>query len=167
MNMYIRQTTITDAPNVAELLEDARKYKNSIGDTAWGDEPFTNNEVEALLANGVSYIAFIDEIPAGFANTTTEDPRLWGDTAKDEKGLYIHRFVSSSMFRGRGIGKEMLDFLGNKAVEQDKKYLRLDCETTNPKLQNYYINQGFNKIGTKDMERYVACLLEKQISTDT
>jgi len=62
------------------------------------------------------------------------------------------------------LGKKVLNLVLNQAIEQSIPLLRLDCIASNQRLCSYYENQGFVKVGEKQMPHSLNNLYEKQLS---
>jgi GNAT superfamily N-acetyltransferase len=69
----------------------------------------------------------------------------------DENGdsLYLHRLAILPDYIGNGIGTDILKWI-TKQIETDKAYLKLDCVAGNRKLNQFYINNGFEYLGETD-----------------
>ena len=57
----------------------------------------------------------------------------------------------------------MVQKIGNDAKNNGIKYLRLDCDSSNENLCEYYTNIGFNKVGEKLLKLGKYNLYEKQL----
>lgn len=51
-----------------------------------------------------------------------------------------------------GLGKLMIDHAKMNTSASDRRYLRLDCSRTNPRLHAYYEAQGFTHVDTVEIE---------------
>ncbi|WP_158598237.1 GNAT family N-acetyltransferase [Falsibacillus albus] len=73
------------------------------------------------------------------------DRYIWGQSKIP--AVYLHRLAVDRTLVGQGIGKEIIkwieDYLKNKGWTQ----LRLDCVAGNRKLNDFYLQAGFGKIG--------------------
>ena len=85
----------------------------------------------------------------GMVRILDEDLMYWG--VQSEKAKYIHSLVVKEEYNGRGIGKMILEKVAKDAKENNCKYLRLDTDSTNPKLCKYYENLGFKQVGAKKL----------------
>lgn len=95
----------------------------------------------------------------GMVRILDKDLMYWGE--QSEKAKYIHSLVVKEKFNGQGIGVQILDKVAKDAKGQGCKYLRLDADSKNPKLCNYYEKQGFQKVGTKKLPLSIYNLYEK------
>ena len=76
------------------------------------------------------------------------NPDLWTPAEAAEPALYAHKLTVARAYAGRGLGAELLDWAGTRAVESGATWLRLDVWTTNHELQRYYLEQGFTHVRT-------------------
>lgn len=86
------------------------------------------------------YVAKYDETIAECMLLKNKDEDYWQD---DETSYYIHHLATDIIYKG--IGKSLINFAINKARNDNKEYLRLDCFKSNINLNNYYKNLGFEK----------------------
>jgi GNAT superfamily N-acetyltransferase len=63
------------------------------------------------------------------------------------KYLEIDNFVVAKAFRSQGIGKAIIDYLKQKAVEENCSMVALDSYTTNFKAHKLFYNEGFGPKG--------------------
>jgi GNAT superfamily N-acetyltransferase/catechol 2,3-dioxygenase-like lactoylglutathione lyase family enzyme len=59
------------------------------------------------------------------------------------KNLYVDDLVTSARARSSGYGKQMLDWLRDKAREADYRSFHLDSGTQRGQAHKFYFNQGF------------------------
>jgi ribosomal protein S18 acetylase RimI-like enzyme len=62
--------------------------------------------------------------------------------------LYAHKVTVDRAYGGQGLGAELLDWAGTRAVDEGADWLRVDVWTTNERLQHYYLRQGFTYVRT-------------------
>ena len=86
------------------------------------------------------YVAKYDETIAECMLLKNKDEDYWQD---DETSYYIHHLATDIIYKG--IGKSLINFAINKARNDNKEYLRLDCFKSNINLNNYYKNLEFEK----------------------
>ena len=136
----------SDSKALLSLFEDARKYKVSLGDLAWGDYPFTQNEIDLRLKNGSCYAVEQDGKLIGSITLIWEDERNWGPKGLDSQAGYIHGLMVSGDYRGKGLGEQMIDWAAMEIKNNGRRYVRLDCPAANQGLRAYYQNLGFTPI---------------------
>lgn len=84
------------------------------------------------------YIAKINNIVIGVFLLKYKDIDYWNDT---EDAIYIHHLATK--INRQGLGKIILKYIEEIALEKKLKYIRLDCVSDNLKLNKYYQENGF------------------------
>lgn len=149
----MKEITRTDTDKFLTLLEEARKYKLSIGDYAWGDYPFTKEDVELRLKRGGNYLAYVDNKVTGSIALTWDDEHNWNKRGTDQQAGYIHSLMVGDGFRGQKIGEQMIAWALKQIVLNDRHLARLDCPAINKELCSYYEKLGFKCVNTKGNSR--------------
>lgn len=148
MEIQITKATLEDVDDLLVVLNEALKYKNGLGDDAWGDKPYTREEVEEGMKRGEAYVARADGQAVGCIFLSWNDEYAWGpERGKDNQAGYIHKLSTKDSVRGQDVGGKMVDWARNKIRESGKKYIRLDCRVDNEGLCKYYEVLGFKSIG--------------------
>lgn len=130
-----------DAKKVISILDEATVYKNSQSDTAWGDTPWSVDEIIDSINSGNRYLAYIDTNPVGSFVLNGSDEN-WDDNNQDS--AFVHQLAIKNSYRSQDIGSQLLEQASNIAKQQGKKLLRLDCSYDNKKLCDYYARNGFS-----------------------
>jgi GNAT superfamily N-acetyltransferase len=146
------------APEDLNLLiafrDEAARWLAARGIDQWR-EPYPTEDLmeEGMLRSiraGETFIVWDDDgTPAA---TITVDrwanPDLWTPEEAAEPALYAHKLTVARDYAGQGLGAELLDWAGTRAAVGDARWLRVDVWTTNPKLQQYYLELGFRHVRT-------------------
>lgn len=106
------------------------------------------------------FIVQADEI-IGMFRLLDEDDFFWGK--EPGKAKYIHSFVIKTAYSGDKIGERVIERIGKNAINENVFILRLDCNSTNSKLCEYYEHQGFVKIRQKLTPNTLNNLYEKKL----
>ena len=85
------------------------------------------------------YVVFNDEIIGNFR--IIWDENLEG--LSEEKQVKLHRIYLHQNLQGKGIGKNILFWLENKAKEKGYKIIWLDAMNEQPQALSFYKNLGF------------------------
>ena len=118
------------------------------------DKDYFKNQISTNLM----YVAKYDETIAGCMLLKNKDEDYWQDY---EPSYYIHHLVTDILYKG--IGKSLINFAINKARNDNKENLRLDCFKSNIKLNNYYKNLGLEEKGSGKIGGYTYNLWEFKI----
>jgi GNAT superfamily N-acetyltransferase len=97
--------------------------------------PFVGWEVDGRI---VAIMAIIDP-----------EPDFWTPEERAEPQTYISRFFVTE--HGKGFGTALLNAIVEKARQEDKQWIRLNCWSTNTALHRYYIAHGFEHVRTCDV----------------
>jgi ribosomal protein S18 acetylase RimI-like enzyme len=160
----IRKSNSKDIETLVEILEEARKFKESLGDHVWGVAPFTTDEVKGMSNQGNLFTAYVDDSVAGCVMISWDDSRYWGEiTGMDSQAGYIHRLSVGNKFRGQRIGEQIVEWSKQYIRDNDKKYVRLDCPSDNKDLCDYYEKLGFSKIKSVVVDGYEADLYQLNV----
>ncbi|MBZ9786930.1 GNAT family N-acetyltransferase [Psychroflexus sp. CAK57W] len=119
----------------------------------WVEEGIQNKEY--------FFVQNADQEVIGMVRILDEDLLYWGK--QSEKAKYIHSLLVKEKFNGNGIGIQILNRIANDAKKQNCKYLRLDADSTNPKLCRYYEKQGFQKVGIQKLTISTYNLYQKEL----
>ena len=79
------------------------------------------------------------------------DEKYWSDSSLVD-AYYIHHFATK--LNTNGLGKMLILFAINKAKEDNKEYLRLDCVAHNEKLNEHYERLGFKYSGVIQIKNW-------------
>ena len=107
------------------------------------------------------YFVYMNSKIVGMFRLQWEDKKFWGDR-EDDAG-YIHSLTTDRSYYRQGIGKLMLKKIEVLCKTNNKKYLRLDCESRVEKLCKYYEEYGFIAVEEICIKKYQLRLYEKKI----
>ncbi|MEN8817661.1 MAG: GNAT family N-acetyltransferase [Nonlabens sp.] len=161
----IKKAVKNDFSKVIELLKIAAQDLKDRGINQWDywlDPPEERLKwVQEGFLNEEFYFVTFNKQVIGMYRLCEEDLLYWGK--QKEPAYYIHSFVVIPEYKGLQIGSYVIDQIENQARENNISLLRLDCNATNPGLCQYYIHQGFVKIGEKQMKLSLNNLYEKTL----
>jgi len=133
----IRRAGVADAPAIQRLLLELSEALGKGGDFSgreqdlerygFGDHP----RFEALLA-------FDGDEAVGLAVYFSEY-----STWRGYPGVYVQDLYVSRPFRGRGLGRELLDAVRHRAREWGGRYVKLTVYDSNPEALAFYRRLGF------------------------
>jgi len=92
---------------------------------------------------------------------------IWPAANGQEPAVYVRRITVSRRpeYAGHGLGGQLLDWAGLRANrDYGARWVRVDVWTTNTKLHDYYVNQGFQECGRSPVPDYPsAALFQKSV----
>jgi GNAT superfamily N-acetyltransferase len=124
----------------------------------WRDGELTDSSVAADVGTGLFHLAEVDLEAAGTIKFQLEDKLFWPDIQQDESA-FIHRVAVRRKFAGGAVSVAMLQWAVDRAGALHRRYLRLDCEASRPRLRAFYEGFGFHhhsdrRVGPYDVSRY-------------
>ncbi|WP_379126957.1 GNAT family N-acetyltransferase [Paenibacillus sp. sgz500958] len=138
------------AGQILTLLQEAARWMESNGIKQWTPGQFNENDIAGYFKEREVYLAIQDEQLVGMFTLQFSDLQYWGQR-NDESYAYLHRLSVAGSHRGSGLGRHMLEYAADLAIEKGCKGLRLDTVAHNVKLNAYYQSLGFHFMGTHDM----------------
>jgi ribosomal protein S18 acetylase RimI-like enzyme len=121
-----------------------------LGIDQW-DESYPNRKIiQNDLEEQNYYVAILDEeIIAGIKIDQVQDPTYLNINWKDKRNKFIvvHRLCSKTKVWGKGVGKKMMEYAENIAVNLGCTSIRLDTYVNNPKAMAFYEHIGYTKLG--------------------
>ncbi|HEY3915492.1 MAG TPA: GNAT family N-acetyltransferase [Verrucomicrobiae bacterium] len=163
MRPSIRQATREDIECVAEILGEAARWLKQSGKAMWRDDELIPLRITADVEAGSFYIAECDGESAGVVKFQLEDAQFWPDVPEDESA-FVHRLAVRRQFAGRGISSALLNWAVERARSLDRKFLRLDCEASRPKLRAIYERFGFIHHNNRQVGPYYVSRYEFRIT---
>ena len=146
--MQIRNSTLADFDEIFRLYAAASAYQTTKNVTIWPQ--FDENLVKTEIHEHRQWKVVIENTTACVWATTFEDPFIWEEKNADP-AVYIHRIATNPVFRGQNFVVAILDWAKEYAVQNDKKFVRLDTIGDNTKLIEHYQKCGFTFLGTSHL----------------
>ncbi len=142
LDILVRHAEERDLPVVEALLLEAACWVDALGVVMWEDGELERERLAAEIAAGQFFLAESDGAAAGVVRFQLEDPLFWPDMPSGE-AAFVHRLAVSRQFKGLGVSSALLGWAVAHARELGRKYLRLDCDASRPKLRALYERAGF------------------------
>ncbi|MBX2899263.1 MAG: GNAT family N-acetyltransferase [Cyclobacteriaceae bacterium] len=139
----ILNTTATDLTAIVGLYDQVIKLQSENGYRVWNtiDRAALKHDIEKgwhykMMAEGNLLCAF---------SVQFSDPLIWRQRDLND-GLYLHRIVTNPAFKGQKLFKKILAWACQQAMQQKRKFIRMDTWAENEKLIAYYQSFGFKFI---------------------
>ncbi|MFC0237284.1 GNAT family N-acetyltransferase [Fictibacillus phosphorivorans] len=150
----IQRASGEDLQMIMSLLKDCAQWLKDRNIDQWrfflgGGE---DTEIKRAIERNHTYkVTWNEQLVATFTlspEQTEWDEHIFG---KDEvhASLYLHRLAVRPSFMNKGIGKEIVNWI-QANVEHGREYIKLDCVANNIKLNQFYVENGFEYIGEFD-----------------
>ncbi|MEV6147102.1 GNAT family N-acetyltransferase [Streptomyces sp. NPDC051992] len=150
--MIIVPAEEADLPRLVKFRTDASAWLRTRGTDQWA-KPFPADHILGSIRRGEVFMIRQEPHADAVATITLDrdaDARLWTPEEIAEPALYVHKLAVDRACAGTGLGSALLDWAGERAVQQGAKWLRLDAWSTNLRLQAYYLEHGFVHVRTAD-----------------
>ena len=101
----VRQGQAVDATVVQDMLEEAAKWVDALGEIMWDADELAPGRVEDEVAAGLFFIAEVNSDPAGVVKFQLEDRLFWPDLSQEshDDSAFIHRLAVRRRYKGLGI----------------------------------------------------------------
>ena len=157
-----RSAKVEEVRSVYSLVVKHVHWMDDVGIRQWNVtnylEAYPLEYYEEQQAAGRLYVLANREIVG--AVVLLEADERWNDRA-DDSAYYVHNLATDPDVKGAG--REILKAIEQLAVEQEKRYIRLDCATDNTFLNSYYSSMGYQFAGTCEEGLYKGNRREKEI----
>jgi len=147
--MLIRLATLTDIPQIMQLIAEVVPAMNAAGNFQW-DSTYPNVQVfEKDIALNQLWVADVDGAIAGIAAITTDQEPEYANVGWDitETAIVTHRLAVSANYRGKGIAAALLMQAEQEAINRNISILRIDTNTSNQATQKLFPKLGYQFSG--------------------
>ncbi|TKH40102.1 GNAT family N-acetyltransferase [Paenibacillus polymyxa] len=152
------QASAEDQAEVHELILKTARWLHSKGSTQWGKllKGEDDHNLGGAIARGevVIFRTSVDHRLAGAVilqqQPSAWDSRMWGlEETDSEEGtsVYLHRLVVDRDNSGKGLGRELMQWIEQGIRFAGKDRIRLDCIAGNDKLSGFYKQCGYTYMG--------------------
>jgi len=144
MNFQIQNSNINDIDEIFRLYKIATYFQKTKFTVHWPE--FDRTLIETEITENRQWKIVTDNKIACIWATTFNDPQIW-EEKNDDPSVYIHRIATNPDFRGQNLVGQIVNWVKNYAVENQKNYVRMDTVGDNPGLIKYYTKCGFDFLG--------------------
>ena len=141
MQVTIQPATSDDCGAVSDILLEAASWLAQRGTPMWRAEEVTASRIREDVAAGLFFLATSAGEPAGTLKFQLSDPLFWPDVPDD--AAYVHRLAVRRRFASGALSAALLRWAAERAAEAGRRFLRLDCEASRPRLRAVYERFGF------------------------
>ena len=150
MTIKIKKTT--DTLLLSKLNHDVQEIHNKIEPDIFKPHSTEDMKIffDTILKREIysAYVVFYDEDPAGYMIILQ---RNYSDTqyGKKHSAIHIEHICVESKYKGKGIGKALIDFVKEIAKESSVDRIELDYWTGNKNAGEFFKSQGFETYNEK------------------
>ena len=142
--LKIVNSSLSDINFIFELFDRAINYQKRKGYELWPQ--FDKLLIETEIKEKRHWKILNGEVIVCIFSVLYHDPVIW-EERNDEPSVYLHRITINPAFKGKEMMKGIKIWAIQHAIENGKKYVRMDTWGNNENLRKYYVNCGFNYIG--------------------
>jgi len=164
--LVLRRATPGDFEAVRSLLREASRWLGTRNTDQWAvpwpDENGRNTNIKRAIRAGRTWVAWDDSRPVATLTASPNHHMIWPAENGREPAVYVRRITVSRSpeYAGQGLGGQLLDWAGLRANrDYGARWVRVDVWTTNTKLHDYYVNQGFEECGRSPVPDYPSAVL--------
>jgi ribosomal protein S18 acetylase RimI-like enzyme len=147
--MLLRLATLTDIPQIMQLITDVVPIMNAAGNFQW-DSTYPNPQVfENDITLNQLWVAEIDGHIAGITAITTDQEPEYAEVGWDigQTAIVTHRLAVSPRFQGKGVAAALLVQAEVVGINRGIKILRVDTNTNNVATKKLFPKLGYKFAG--------------------
>ncbi len=153
MHVAIRQALADDAHLVSDILLEAALWLQRQSAPMWRDDEVVPERISGDISAGLFFLAESAGEAIGTLKFQSSDLVFWPDVPTDESA-FIHRIAVRRRFSGGTVSSALLGWAAERAHALGRRYLRLDCEATRPRLRAVYERFGFRHHSDRQVGPY-------------
>ena len=150
--MTIKITKTTDTLLLAKLNHDVQEIHNKIEPDIF--KPHSTEDMKILFDTMLkreiysAYVVYYYDVPVGYMILLH---RNYPDTpyGKKHSAIHIEHICVESKYKGKGIGKALINFVKDIAKDNDVDRIELDYWTGNKNAGEFFKSQGFETYNEK------------------
>jgi ribosomal protein S18 acetylase RimI-like enzyme len=161
--IWISEATEADHGAIREILGEACRWLADQGIRQW-TVPFGEDYIRRKIAGREFHLVNLAGAPVGVFRLLWSDFEFWGNAP--DNAAYIHTLAVLRKYAGRGVTQRVIAWVAERAKEQGKEYLRLDCMAGNQRLRDYYERLGFTPVGARTVRDFQVTLFQRPIADE-
>lgn len=163
MNVRIRQAERQDTDHVSAVLLEAAEWLKERGIPMWRADELTSERIAADVQSGEFFLAEVGGEIGGTLKFQLEDELFWSDVPAGE-AVYVHRLAVRRPYAGGQLSGELLRWAADRGRRFRRKFLRLDCDASRPRLRAVYERFGFQFHSNRQVGPYFVARYEQVLS---
>jgi GNAT superfamily N-acetyltransferase len=146
----IRQALPGDAETVSSILLEAAEWLRERDIPMWRADELSPERIAIDVAEGCFFLARSGGEAVGTIKFQLQDTLFWPDTPAGE-AAFVHRLAVRRAFAGGQLSAQLLRWAARNLA---RKFLRLDCEASRPRLRAVYERHGFRHHSDRQVGPY-------------
>jgi N-acetylglutamate synthase-like GNAT family acetyltransferase len=143
--MFIRRATLTDIPQILQLIKELVPVMNKAGNFQW-DNTYPNIKIfEKDIALNQLWVADENNDITGVIAITTDQDAEYADVGWDitEQAIVVHRLAVSVHQQGKGIAVQLMQQAEQVAIGRGIKKVRVDTNVVNEATNRLFPKWGY------------------------
>jgi GNAT superfamily N-acetyltransferase len=147
-DIRFRLATDADCASLVRLRDDAARWMLARGITGqWQPGELDEGHFRRVMTSGEVWLVEAAGRPAGAWELWWADEDAWGP--QPPVAGYVHRLMVDRSSAPPGTGRLMLQAAERRVAAAGRALVRLDCVAGNARLNEYYLNAGYQVVGHK------------------
>lgn len=148
-DLGFRLAADADLAAVVRLRDNAARWMLAQGVTGqWRPGELDGDHFRRIMESGEVWLAEAADRVVGAWELWWEDEDAWGP--QPPTAGYVHRLMVDHSSVPPGTGRQLLRFAECRVAETGRGLVRLDCLAGNARLNAYYLNAGYQVVGSKE-----------------
>lgn len=153
------QATGADAAAIHALRRTLEDWMAQRGIDQWPPGSVPAERIAAQVAAGQWWVVRDAAGLLGTVRVVDTDPEYWGED--DASALYVHGLMVDRRASGTGLGRALVEWVGQRARNAGATWLRLDHRASNPHLDDVYRSWGFEPVRLTDRPGFDVVLMQR------
>ena len=162
MEIQVCQAEIGDEGTVSSILAEASNWLESRGMGMWHARELSPARISSDVASGLFFLGKYAEQAVGTIKFQLSDPEYWPDVPQTE-AAFIHRLAVRREFAGGCVSSALLRWAVQRTGSVGRRFLRLDCEASRPKLRGIYERFGFRHHSDREVGPFFVARYELEV----
>lgn len=168
MNYDFRKATLTEVPQIWEIIKQAILRRKQDGSQQWQDGYPNIDVIKQDVERGIGYVLLVNDTIAGYAAILFNDEpayeNLKGTWLTNGDFVVLHRLAISEEFLGQGLAKKMLYFTEDLALQNNICSIKVDTNFDNLPMLKIFETLGYVYCGEVEFRGGVRKAFEKKLS---
>jgi RimJ/RimL family protein N-acetyltransferase len=147
--MIITPSIPEDVPAIRDLFDAAIAYQKQKFGKHW--QGFNEELVATEISKHLHWKIMEAGAIASFFSIAFTDALVWDERDADP-AIYLHRIVTNPAFRGKGYVRHITTWAMDYGRDAGKRFVRLDTDRENARLNVYYQQCGYRFCGVKKFD---------------
>ena len=151
MNYHIRKATISEIPQIWDILQQAILRRKEDGSNQWQDGYPNPEVVQQDIAKGAGFVLTQGETIIGYCailiNDEPEYAKIKGKWLTDGDFVVVHRLAISEQYLGKGLAQKFFGFVEEFARSNNIHSIKADTNFDNIPMLKIFEKLGYTFCG--------------------